>query len=125
MRRNHEGTALTFGCPACIAAAEKARIDNAPMRRCRVYCTYNTCAGDEYDIEFTVTVRIPDGWKWWRVDTHYPDVIGEGFILALPWDVVPYDETQCALETMEVTKITIGDIVPDPTPVAFVQESLL
>jgi len=125
----HTDGRITFGCPGCIALAEQARIDNAPLRLCVWHCRYMApdADGDDRSIHtltFARKVRVPDGWTGDQVDTHYLDVAGEAFALALP-DSVPMEFTSWACETMEVTKVVIGDLVLDEAPVTMIQESLL
>ena len=121
----HGDARITFGCPGCIHLAEEARIANAPKRLCVWHCRYTTGYDDEIrTITFARKVRVPYGWTGDQVDRRYLDVAGEAFVLALP-DDIPMEHTQWALETMEVTKVVIGDLVLDPVEPQGVQGTLL
>lgn len=126
----HNDGRITFGCPGCIALAEQARLDNAPLRLCVWHCDYMTPDPADQDLRifrsltFALKVRVPDGWTGDQVDRQYAGLTGEAFALALP-DDVPTEHTDWACETMEVTKVVIGEIVLDAPAVTMVQESLL
>lgn len=121
----HDDDRITFGCPGCIHLAEEARIAIAPKRLCVWHCRYTTGHADELaTITFARKVRVPDGWTGDQVDQRYLDIAGEAFVLALPEDLTK-DAVLWALDTMEVTKVVIGDIVLDPVEPQGVQGTLL
>ena len=127
MNHYHTDDRLTFGCPACIYAVERDRIDNAPLRNTRWLCSYcYVPEGESAIITATVTVgmvcRVPDGWTSDQIVTEYDCDIGELFVMALP-DTVPHDETEYACMTMIVDRVTIGDIIRPPSD--WEQETLL
>lgn len=105
---------ITFGCPGCIARAEQARIDNAPLRRVTWHCSYYDPTENGYstqhELSFTLDVRVPDGWGPDKVDEQYAGLTGEAFVLALP-DDIPMNLTDHAAEFMEVERVVIGDLV--------------
>lgn len=117
----HDDDRITFGCPGCIARAEQARIDNAPLRRVTWHCDYvlpddDEPAGPPRSLSFTLEVKVPDGWGADKVDEHYAGRTGEAFAMALP-DSVPMNDTAYACESMEVIGVQIGNIVADaPVP---------
>jgi hypothetical protein len=117
MNHDHDDTErLTFGCAACVERAEEARWLNAPVRRCRWYCSYDTGEVGA-TLSFALDVRVPDGTDQWKVDDHYAGLTGEAFVTALP-DCVPMDVTAWAVETMEVERVDIGPIVRAETAAA-------
>jgi hypothetical protein len=126
----HTDGRITFGCPGCIALAEQARIDNAPLRRCVWHCRYLAPTDDGITdsvvrtLTFARKVRVPDGWTGDQLDDHYVSETSEAFVMALP-DDVRMEHTDWACETMEVTKVVIGELVLDAPAVTMVQESLL
>lgn len=115
---------LTFGCPGCVERAEQARIDNAPLRRVTWRCTYLDPAGGVRDVSFTREVKVPDGWTPAQVDELHAGLTGEAFVMALP-DDIPMEDTVRALESMEVERVSIGDLVPQERDPGHVQEQLL
>lgn len=114
---------LTFGCSACVARAEQARLDNAPVRAVTWHCEYEA-NGELDELEFTLNVKVPDGWDGQQVDEAYIDLTGEAFVMALP-DCVDMDDTSEALETMYVRKVVIGAVIADKSTATFTQAALL
>lgn len=125
---NHDDVdRITFGCDGCIARAEQARIDNAPLRLCVWHCDYWADVSDDPEhrsLTFARKVRVPNGWTWEQVANHYVDEAHEGFVMALPSDV-PISRTDYSLDSMEITKVVVGELVLDPAEPQGVQETLL
>lgn len=115
---------ITFGCQGCIHLAERARVANAPKRLCVWHCRYMAGPDDLRTITVPLKVRVPDGWTGDQVDQEYLAELGDAFVQSLP-DDVPMDYTQWAVETMEVTKVVIGEVILDPVEPQGVQGSLL
>lgn len=117
----HDDDRITFGCPGCIARAEQARVDNAPIRHVTWHCSYSVPTGKGYEqqhtLSFMLAVRVPDGWGPDKVDERYASMTGEAFVLALPSEI-PMEHTDVACERMEIDRVVIGDLVDqaDPTP---------
>ena len=126
MNHTHDDDRLTFGCPACIFAVERDRIDNAPLRHTKWLCSYRYVPeGEPASIGASVTVdmvcRVPAGWDSDQIVTEYDCDLGELFVMALP-DNVPHFETEYACSTMNVERVTIGDTIRPP--VEWEQETL-
>jgi hypothetical protein len=119
MKHTHDDDRLTFGCAGCVADAEQARWDNAPLCRVAWHCSYfwaDEVTRHNETLSFTLDVRVPDGVDPWKLDERYADVTGEAFVMALP-ERVPMDSTAEACKTMEVERIVIGERVDLPAPV--------
>ena len=111
---------LTFGCPACaqVVAADQAaaELDAAPTRRCTWHCRYLATSDVEDSaiatLTFTIAVKVPAGWNGDQVDHQYCAAAGERFILTLP-DTLTAAAIDAAIETMEVTRVAIGETLPE------------
>ena len=119
---SHGDDVLTANCPACAARVavdqRMALIDDAPLRRCTWTCSYYTSEHDLYaddgdSLTFDLVVRVPHGWTGWDVDGEYGHLAGDAFILALP-RTVALSQTGRALESMDVERVHIGPVVPEP-----------
>ena len=122
MSHTHDDDRLTIGCPTCatnVAADQRAALLAAsPLRNVTWHCTYDTPYGDGGDddthiLSFTRQVRVPHGWHEWQVDDEYTTLTGAAFIDALP-DSVPPELTEYACTTMNVERVAIGSVVPEP-----------
>ena len=123
MSHTHDDDRLTIGCPTCatnVAADQYAALLAAsPLRNVTWYCTYNTPSDDGWDdddthiLSFTRQVRVPHGWHEWQVDDEYMDRTGAAFVDALP-DSVPPNMTEYACTTMNVERVAIGSVIPEP-----------
>lgn len=120
----HTDDRITFGCPGCIHLAERARVANAPKRLVVWHCRYLAGPDDVRTLTVARKVRVPDGWTGDQVDQEYLAEVGEAFVMALP-DDIPIEYTDAAMETMEVTKVVIGELVLDPVEPQGIQGSLL
>ena len=125
---------LTTGCAGCIARAEQARIDNAPLRLCVWHYRFEfedgtrAANGWPVKVERTLTVpvkvKVPEGWTGDQVDDHYGSPAGYMFVERLP-DAVPIEQTDIAVMTMAVTKVVIGDLIVDQATVPEVEQGSL
>jgi len=123
MSHTHDDDRLTIGCPACatnVAADQRAALLAAsPLRNVTWYCDYNLPSDDGWDdddthiLSFTRQVRVPHGWHEWQVDDEYMDRTGAAFVDALP-DSVPIKLTEYACTTMNVERVAIGSVIPEP-----------
>jgi len=58
-------------------------------------------------------IRVPHGWHEWQVDDEYTTLTGGAFLDALP-DSVPPNMTEYACTTMNVERVAIGSVIPEP-----------
>ena len=112
---DHDGDALTIGCPACIAhvraTQEHARWADAPLRR----CTWRfTASGHQYT--FALDVRVPAGVEPWQVDGRWMAETGPKISAALGWRAADPSTMGEACETAECC--TIGAVVASPPSVS-------
>lgn len=117
----HDGV-LVAGCAECVTVVKRAQreaeINAAPLRRCTWTCSYELPGDDEEcgtspSLRVTLDVRVPAGWTGWDVDDEYSHLTGDPFLMALPSSVL-MEWTDYACQSMEVTNVAIGAIVPEP-----------
>lgn len=115
-RHDHDGDALTIGCPACIVQVrtdqKAAEWADAPVRR----CTWSfRCQGRT--LHFTLDVRVPAGATPWQVDERYGGETGEPIIdaIATAWPKLTDERVADLAWTVchNINVPTIGPIVPE------------
>lgn len=99
---NHEGDALTFGCPACIVRArqdqDRAALAAAPIRRCTWTFGYYPVNRGHGELTFTLDVPVPAGWDGWQVDEEYAGETGAELARLAPddcMDAVDFGSVEC------------------------------
>ena len=115
---NHEGDALTFGCPACIVRVRQTKTGQhsppRPSAAARGRSAYYPVNREHGELTFTLDAS-PPGWDGWQVDEEYAGETGAELARLAPddcMDAVDFGSVEC----------DIGPIVGTQQPKAMLDQ---
>ena len=112
------GGALVVGCAQCIDKARRdqlaAEVAAAPNRFVTIEFTVpRPFGGGKIHCKAITRLRIPSGWSEAQWEGFHFDAITDAMICALPFDSVPMEWTDAAMEHSEVDRYIVGATIPD------------